>query len=58
MKSTDFSGVMKITHDIKIGFNRFEIFQDRFKKQKAVCRNNNFKLICGGAEKSNQEIKD
>ena len=56
-ESTDFSGVMQITHDIKIGFNRFDMFQDRFEKQKQVVRNNNFKLICGTQYKSNNVVK-
>lgn len=43
----DFSGVFRITHDIKIGFNRFDMFLDRFESQKRVVRNNNFKLITG-----------
>ena len=51
-ESTDLSAVMRITHDIKIGFNRYDMFVDRFNKQKKVVRNNNFKLICGQKEKS------
>ena len=43
----DFSGVFRIAHDIKIGFNKFDMFLDRFESQKRVVRNNNFKLITG-----------
>ena len=43
----DFSGVFRIVHDIKIGFNKFDMFLDRFESQKRVVRNNNFKLITG-----------
>ena len=56
-ESTDLSAVMQITHDIKIGFNRFDMFTDRFEKQKQVVRNNNFKMICGQKYKSKRAIK-
>ena len=48
----DFSGVFRITHDIKIGFNKFDMFLDRFESQKRVVRNNNFKLITGKGTQS------
>ena len=47
MPKTDFSSVLQISHDLRIGFNRFDMFQDRFEKQKRVVQNNNFKLMCG-----------
>ena len=47
MPATDFSSILQISHDLRIGFNRFDMFQDRFEKQKRVVQNNNFKLMCG-----------
>ena len=44
-KATDMSGVMQIAHDIKIGFSRYDMFVERFDKQKRLVQNSNFKLV-------------
>ena len=39
--------MLQIVHDLKIGFNRYEMFTDRFEKLKKVVQDNNFKMIHG-----------
>ena len=47
--------MLQITHEIKIGLNRFEMITERFEKQKRVLQNHNFKLITGGVQKNKRE---
>lgn len=47
MPKTDFTAVLQIAHDLRLGFNRYDRLSNRFKRQKRVVQNQNFKLMCG-----------
>ena len=58
VRQTDMREMLQITHEIKIGLNRFEMITERFEKQKRVLQNHNFKLITGGVQKSQRENQE